>query len=196
LESADKIVLIIRGDLLKKYPNTEIYAAKGEWKGGKRVPIFKEVETDEPAADGDGETCKSPIFRGTLAPDITFLGFDLTEEEVRGSPKEGDHKPGWFFVIEERVSETRFGLDADGTGTPPSNWDQLAWGHFTLPASMYINDQPAPDLTVTVDLDGTAIDVKWDTHAGMRAWITLQKPVRIAVHGDDMLPEKEAEGGS
>jgi hypothetical protein len=98
-------------------------------------------------------------------------------------------------VIEERVSETRFGLDThDGEDVLDTlaEWDDLSWGHFPLPASRYISEQGPPTPPETeYDSDGTTIDIQWDTHAAIRAWITLQKPVRIAVHGDDMLPEKE-----
>jgi hypothetical protein len=60
----ENIVLLIRGDLLSRYPNAVIYAAEAI-KGidGRREPGPKE---------------KYPIFRGTLQPDVTFLGFDLT----------------------------------------------------------------------------------------------------------------------
>ena len=77
------LVLLFRGELLRRYPNSVIYAVKGEKKGGK---------LDLSRNEGDE---RHPLFRGTLKPDVTFLGFDLTRDEVIA-------EPGWFFVIQEQ----------------------------------------------------------------------------------------------
>jgi hypothetical protein len=37
--------------------------------------------------------------------------------------------------------------------------------------------------------------VRWGVNAAQQAFITLQKPVRVAIHADDMLPV-ESNGGS
>ena len=51
---------------------------------------------------------------------------------------------------------------------------------------MYLD--PPPDITLP-----TAQETEWSTaSAARRAWITMQKPVRIAVHGTQMLPEDNA----
>jgi hypothetical protein len=186
-----KVVLLIRGDLLKKYPSTVIYAAIGEWttdaQGGDiRRPILDQSEANT----------KHTVFSGTLPPDITFLGFDLTVAEANGSEKKADNKPGWFFVIEERVSETRFGMDAyrDGDALPdppePAEWDDLSWGNVkaadALEDSAYFQVAKAPDAL-------SPENMSWDSHAAACARITMQKPVRIAVHADDMIPEVPAE---
>jgi hypothetical protein len=69
----ENIVLLIRGELLSRYPNAVIYAAEA-----KKNPDGTQVTPREP-----GPTEKYPIFRGTLEPDITFLGFDLTSTEAK-----------------------------------------------------------------------------------------------------------------
>ncbi len=219
--NGEKLVLLVRGDLLKKYPNTVIYAVRGEWKesstkeppvppgrgraggnkvrgegkesstkervGKKRCPIFKQ-ESDGETSDSP-ETIRFPIFRGTLPPDITFLGFNLDDREARGSPDENNNDPGWFFVFEERISEARFGLDTavDEDQLPaPDSWNNLSWQHFEgeLAPSNYIDGIEVPKPTNE--------EFAWDTHAGTRAAITFQKPVRIAIHADDMLPENDS----
>ena len=58
-----------------------------------------------------GDEQKFPLFRGRIEPDITFLGFDLTDEDARG----GGSEPGWFFVIQEQPSAPRFGMDETRT---------------------------------------------------------------------------------
>src|SRR5262249_41454007 len=92
-----QLVLLVRGALLRRYPTALVYAARAAWTpDGKRRPGTEE---------------RHPLFRGDLEPDVTFLGFGLTEAEARGGtdPK-GD--PGWFFVLQQPPAEPRFGLDA------------------------------------------------------------------------------------
>src|SRR5262249_1812036 len=67
---ADNVVLLVRGELLRRYPNTVIYAGKAKIEDGKRVLD----DTDE----------RYPIFRGTLSPDMTFFGFNLSKADARG----------------------------------------------------------------------------------------------------------------
>ena len=49
------------------------------------------------------------IFRGTLSPDITFLGFNITAADARGGTN--NSPDGYFFVFQEQPSEPRFGLE-------------------------------------------------------------------------------------
>ena len=85
-------MLLIRGELLRRYPNTVIYAVRA-------------AETDDGrdlSTNPNDE--RHPVFRGTLQPDVTFVGFDLTADDVvTGS--------GWFFVLQQQPTEPRFGLD-------------------------------------------------------------------------------------
>ena len=62
-----KLVLLIRGELLRRYPNSVIYAVAAVPKDG-RLTLSKKPEDE-----------RHPLFRGSLKPDVTFLGFDLTE---------------------------------------------------------------------------------------------------------------------
>jgi hypothetical protein len=105
----EKLVLMIRGDLLKKYPNTLIYMVKGA--SNDAVP-------DLPEYTGATGEIRFPIFSGAAKPDIVFLGFNLTAYDARNNH--------WYIVLEERCSEMRFGLDIK-----KSNSD-LAWEDFGL----------------------------------------------------------------
>jgi hypothetical protein len=182
----DPMVLVVRGNLLKRYPNTLIYAIDAvpeDGAAGDLVPALPEYIKpvgDTTIGDIIGEARRIfPIFRATLPPDLTFLGFPITEEEARDK----------FIVLEERVGETRFGLDTT-EGGDLNTWDDLSWWHFGLQKAFgsYVDDgsiagQPTePDGRVWDDNDGSI------TSAATRAWITMQKPVRIAVHGSGMLP--------
>jgi len=117
MTGGDKLVLLIRGELLRRYPNTVIYAVRA-------------AETDDGrdlSTNPDDE--RHPVFRGTLQPDVTFVGFDLTPDDVvTGS--------GWFFVLQQQPTEPRFGLDEapylEGKTDVPelATWNDLNWAHL------------------------------------------------------------------
>jgi hypothetical protein len=100
----DRFVMLLRSDLLRRYPSAMIYAAKAVVVNGVRVPSTA-------AADES-----MPVFRGTLPPDVSFFGFSIPIKKMVGL--EGDL--GYFIVIQEQPGEPRFGLDDDtprGTAT-------------------------------------------------------------------------------
>jgi hypothetical protein len=112
----DNVVLLVRGELLRRYPNTDIFAGKAKaGVGGEHGRVLD--ETDE----------RHPIFRGTLAPDITFFGFNLSVDDARGGT--ADSPEGFFFVFQEQVTETRFGLEPQASGAV-TRWADLAWTSF------------------------------------------------------------------
>lgn len=118
-------MLVIRGELLKKYPNAVIYAHKARWqtKSDTVLTIDKTKEREfDPAVP-----IKSPLYEAKVSPDIYFFGFDLTEDEAKGDDTV-DNKPGWFFVIKERPGEPRFGFDIDrDAGDRVWVWNDLTW---------------------------------------------------------------------
>jgi hypothetical protein len=166
--TAGRIVLLLRGDLLRRYP-TAVYAAKARWDG------------TTPAFDPAGEEAH-PVFQGTLQPDVAFYGFSLTEQQARGSATD----PGWFFVLKERPGEIRFALD-EAAGTPPATiatWQQLTWQHVGA-----VEDYA--DLADPVPTPANPGGLTWGlaSRASDTAAITLQVPVRVAVHATRMLPD-------
>jgi len=267
----DRVVLIVRGDLLRAYPNTRIYAVKAvkedksdpnEPAAWDRVPLLESLRAkalDErdrgvPAerqtlgaytAEELGQSAwdpKEPVFSGQLDPDITFLGFELATDEAEGETLSEDPSPeelGWFFVLEERVGETRFGFDVPTRGdhgtipygidhgpadrretkTMPEQayndgaergWNALSWGHLvpdeeSLDEKKYVSvaddlpggDGAAPwavsDGTEWNDVDSASFAAddaaQWGTNSAHMARITWQLPVRVCIHGDDILPE-------
>jgi hypothetical protein len=112
----NNVVLLVRGELFKRYPNAIVYAGKAKLDAhGKRVLD----ETDE----------RYPIFRGTLPTDITFLGFNLSLDDARGGT--ADSPEGFFFVFQQPPSEPRFGLEPTEDTTPIAHWADLAWTNFS-----------------------------------------------------------------
>src|SRR4029453_11748281 len=101
-------------ELLRRYPNSVIYAVAA-------VPGGGQLDLSSNPSDE-----RQPLFRGTLEPDITFLGFDLKREDAIADP-------GCFFVIQQQPTEPRFGLDAANFDKPLpalNSWNDLSWRHF------------------------------------------------------------------
>jgi hypothetical protein len=115
---ANNLVLLVRGELFKRYPNAIVYAGKA-----KRDPKGERVldDTDE----------RYPIFGGTLSPDMTFLGFNLGVDDARGGT--ATSPDGFFFVFQEQPSEPRFGLEPTADASPVPHWAELAWTNFAIP---------------------------------------------------------------
>ncbi|MGF1599104.1 MAG: hypothetical protein ACFCVK_19650 [Acidimicrobiales bacterium] len=131
---------------------------------------------------------RDPAFAASIDPDVRLVGFDLTGDQVRGTTNPDDDDPGWFFVIQERPGETRFGLDlppSDG-GDPPviESWDDLAWSHVGTQPGRPLSLEPAPPTSID---DGPDAAIDWGTDAAAMAHILYQSPVMVALHAADML---------
>lgn len=186
-----QVVLVVRGELLKKYPNTIIYAQKAHLKNkdGKQrpdgEPMIYEVET---AAEMKTEI-KFPLFKASIDPDLRFFGFDLTVEQARGDedPRTNEDDWGWYFVIQEVPGEPKFGMDLffedDGDNTTPLTWDDLSWEHFDS-GLKFLSTNVKPSSFNPAGSDSLG---QWGVHAANMAYILYQKPVMIAVHAKEML---------
>jgi hypothetical protein len=161
-----QLVLVFKGDLLRRFPNTIIYAVQA-------------------VNGGLGTAEKHPIHRGAAGDDAVFLIFDLTEKQARGGPAPaGDGGAGWFFVMQEQATEARFGLDPIATVTPPAVWSDLGWEHVKVTGGGYLN----------VAASGAALSgvkqpagLAWGFNAAHMAEIALQRPFRIAMHARRLL---------
>ncbi len=162
-----QMVLLIRGDLLRRYPRAMVYAVEGVWSSDKTRRDL-------------GTTEVYPMFRATQGQDITLLGFLLTEQQVRGADDSTGH-PGWFFVLQEQPTEPRFGMDVATTfGGKPQHWRDLSWGHLAA------NDETLKQIAY-VPIDGllkdeVADNIAWGKNSAHMATITRQRPFRVAIH--------------
>jgi hypothetical protein len=89
--SADEFVLLLRSDLLRRYPNALIYLA----------PCVNGAPADAEASH------VMPSFNGSLDPDVAFFGFPVSSPAAIGDGK----TTGYFVIIQEHPTEPRFGLD-------------------------------------------------------------------------------------
>lgn len=189
-----QLVLVVRGELLKKYPNTIIYAQHAHiFKGKNGVadpqhePIITEIKTE---AEMKTEI-KFPIFRAEIQPDFRFFGFDMTIEQARGDakPQKESDDWGWYFIIQQIPGEPRFGADIkfepDDDPSTPITWDDLGWDNFA-DGIEFLSTSTPPKASFLNKLTA-AEKAQWGTHSADMASVLYQKPVMIAVHAKEML---------
>lgn len=106
-ENKEEVVLVIRGELLKKYPNAVIYAHRAVWRddtkdgnpildlnSGQTIDVTKERDlrplTEAEEANPPRTIIKTPLYEAKVEPDIYFFGFDLTVCEAKGGTGKED----------------------------------------------------------------------------------------------------------
>lgn len=209
-----QLVLVIRGELLKKYPTAAIYAQKADWgtedgktESPKTVTAERVlVKLDPSLSTQPTSLVKMPLFEAKVDPDIFFLGFDLDDEEARGTlnPTKLTDDPGWFFVIKERPGEPRFGLDIDKAKNEAGeekiiNWNNLSWEDVptnegnclqllnkSIEFDSYNETKDQENVVNTDDKQA-----KWNSNidSAQLAYILYQVPVLVGVHASRMLPK-------
>jgi hypothetical protein len=197
------VVLVVRGDVFRRYPNTEVYAVRAAANPKPRQKDAFETFTRHAAVETQ-VTRKDPILSAQFEPDIQCFGFDLDPDEARGDAADPLKKPGWYFVLAQRFGEPRFGLD-----DPPESFastplpavsaiNDLSWGHlvnrrtdFDALGPLALLKLIAPK-DLTIDSDSPGVKARWprdDPAVGAAdlATILLQTPFRMYFHANDML---------
>jgi hypothetical protein len=197
------VVLLLRGELLRRYPSTVIYACKAV--PNPAVANQQPPPNNQPPLLTDPNPANEfyPLYRGTLAPDLTYFGFPLTVNDALGLPNtpggEPNYPNGVFFVFQQLPGEPRFGLEpapADGTVPQVTQWATLSWANFHLTATpAFLKPDIAPtNVTIQVaqDANGNPINPNdpanaWKTDAAQTAYILMRLPARVAVLASTML---------
>ncbi|MFG2695406.1 hypothetical protein [Kitasatospora sp. NPDC048407] len=201
----DDLVLVVRGELLKKYPNTAVYAHKAAWPlDDAGNPITTGERIPAPLPDEDHPTpdlVRLPLYEAKVEPDIYLIGFDLDAAEARGNPPAD---PGWFFVLKERPGEPRFGLNEPDAGPQPpvELWNDLNWQdvdpggtgfvEFTdttnVPLAPLDPAEEDPDTKQQHTEDATL--PLWYSRLSSAdiAYILFRAPIMVAIHAQEMLP--------
>ena len=115
--STEMLVLLIRGQLLVRVPNLSIYAypivAQEKRPGGTSPP-----PVGEDASEMDPAKQVWPVMRGHLGRDITYVGFPISPGNIGK----------YFFIVEEHMTEPRFGFDERvGAGQNSNSWLDVDW---------------------------------------------------------------------
>ncbi|TDW97488.1 hypothetical protein [Dinghuibacter silviterrae] len=174
-------VLLIRGELLKRYPNTIIFAQKAIAGPKGQPPVINLSLSDADFA----KQVKFPQYKADCSPDIKFFGFDLTIDQARGTAPSPDFPGdtlGWFFVIQEVPGEPRFGMDVTHvTDSAGLSWADLSWEDFASPDAMtFITAGVKPILNYPNAN-------YWGADSADMAFILFRKPSMVAVHATEML---------
>ena len=171
------LVLVIKGDLIRRYPGTIIYALKitTPGKAGRPWEYWSEGYPDSnPPMD---ETHRlEPVFRAQVGSDILFVGFPFSLENVQGNTRNGEY----YFILQENQDLPRFGLDIASQRMPPEggcgtegidiNENEFSWSDVCQDNAGYIND----------------FSIFGDTSAAV-ATKTYQLPIRVAIHASELL---------
>jgi hypothetical protein len=174
------LVLLIKGDLLARFPTALIFAARAKWSrsGTTNVP---------PAVVDDAVAPVFPSLVVDPVPGVRFLGFDIPGGSIAatgGALPPAD--PGWFIVIQEHPFEPRFGLNSNRTDAL-TTWRKLAWPDIGLRGgSSYIDPTGVvPKLGGTIRAPDKL--VTWGRTGADMAYITLQQAYRLEVHAGHWL---------
>ena len=188
LEAEELSVLLIRGDVLRRYPDMVVTAAR----------------STPPDADGHhrpdpGQAPLVPMFVIKIDAATNAYAFKIRNEELQ-KPASVDN-PGWFFVLAEHGFRIRFGFDE-----PPEAGVAFAfdgWQSATWPSADPAND-PARAAFVPLRNGhalageafgppaGVAADAPtWNHDAADVARIALQRPFRVAIQADVLLQHRE-----
>ncbi|VAW76527.1 hypothetical protein MNBD_GAMMA12-3968 [hydrothermal vent metagenome] len=203
-DNEEEISVVIRGDLLKKYPTAVIYAQKARWQLDDDDQIDPSQERIFDTDGPEENWLRTPLYEAKVDPDITFIGFDLTAKEVKGGTgRLNSTDPGWFIVIKERPGEPRFGLDIERDGQL-NVWNDLAWpdvfgnqdkGFLQIKSggvNLVLTEPDPENSELQEKLEQYQDDqfFSWNpnTNAAELAYILFQMPVLVGVHGSEMLP--------
>lgn len=215
----EEVVLVIRGELLKKYPTAVVYAHKADWTiNDNHIADINEPRSLAHPEEGDQEKpdpmfVRTPLYSAKVDPDIYFFGFDLTIKEARGENRPETptiDNAGWFFVIKERPGEPRFGFDipaADGSNNELVTWNDLDWSKvvpaeegvvdvinlpqpINLPASHVFDDSTEGKGQEEQFNDDKNVAWNNSVDAANLAYILYQVPMMVCVHASEMLLKK------
>lgn len=178
----EQLVLLIRGDLLRRYPGALIYAVKARPDGG-----FPSREAEEVSL---------PRFSGAREPEVSFVGFDLSEAEACATGAYAG-TGGWYFVLQEQPTAPRFGLDPPQGPLPADKleaWRYVSWGHLatTPDALKTLTYAPVGGALAGKSITEDAARITWGQNAGHMARIALQRAYRIAIHASALLAQPSA----
>lgn len=192
----DPLVLVIKGELVIRYPGLIVTAGHTKRSGSTRV-------ADPPSIVG-------PDFVGLLEPDVLLVGFaGLTASAVRSAAADPD--TAWWFFFAEHFAEPRFGLDdldeggvtlgprdhEDWTGGG-REWNAAAWQHAVLdhrsaaPAAVNAYLTAASFTSTLVKGDQAPDTFSWGKDGAQQAWITLQFPFHRGVEAIDLMPPERS----
>jgi hypothetical protein len=178
-QAASPLVLVVKGDLVRRYPGMLVTVAKTKKSG--------HIRTLDPATE------IQPDFMARLEPDVLLVGFEtLSADDVWALGSNED--TAWWFFFAEHFTEPRFGLDQPETGAPTTfaDWNDASWAHAVVDAAGRLGGNSFTVPPLPKSKPGTPPGPNYDWHGSSSsiAWILLQYPFRRGMRGTDLLPPK------
>jgi hypothetical protein len=168
------LVLVIKGEVVRRYPGLLVTAAKTvAVTGGRALDPASSIQPD---------------FLAPLAPDVLLAGFNsLSTAAVRSAAAAED--TAWWFFLAEHFTEPRFGLDVEDQVTAqPADWNDASWSAAKLGAGNRLTrssfSATAPKAAKTTG----AASYTWAANAASTGWILLKFPFRRGLRATDLLP--------
>jgi hypothetical protein len=169
------LVLVIKGDVVRRYPGLLVTAAKtvAVSGGGRALDPTSSIQPD---------------FLAPLAPDVLLAGFDsLAAATVRAAAATED--TAWWFFLAEHFTEPRFGLDVeDQVTSPPADWNDASWSAAKLGAGDRLTRSSFTATAPKAASATGATSYTWAANAASTGWILLQFPFRRGMRATDLLP--------
>ena len=174
----EKIVFLVRGDLIRRYPGVVAHAVRQAQDGVDRNSIRS-------------PRCRSWRRRGGHAEEDA-LPHPSAAEHPAGRLRSGgaeiiDDDDRWWFTLSENPSEPRFGLDESrDKPVPPGgpSRDDLIWDDFAVAKGGFLSAAPRPISAAT----SIPADVaRWGTSSADVAYLLFQLPARAAFRATNML---------
>jgi hypothetical protein len=177
-DAASPLVLVVKGELVRRYPGVLVTAAKTKVTGGSRHL--------------DPSTELQPSFTARLEPDVMLVGFNsLSAGEVRSL--DGDDNSAWWFFFAEHFTEPRFGFDVAPDGIVPAfaDWNDASWGNVAVGAAGRLGPDSFPAAQIPKTRPGAGPSRLYDWHGTSShiAWILLQYPFRRGMRAARLLPK-------
>jgi len=179
-EVAAPLVLVVKGDLVRRYPGMIVTAANTKLTGTIRAL--------------DPATELQPDFTARLEPDVLLVGFNTLSADVVWSAA-GNEDTAWWFFFAEHFTEPRFGLDEPTTvvsPATPADWNDASWADAALDGDGRLTATSFSGGAIPKSVPGGPAGPTFDWHdsSSSVAWILLQYPFRRGLRGTDLLPPK------
>lgn len=170
---ATATVIVVRGDIVRRYPTAHYYLQQASWADGAATPV-------------DGAVVAAS-FLGSLDRDTVFFGFEVDPQTVVGDRSPA--APGYFLAIEEQLGAPRFGLDdpkPEHFAKTPKSWDRLSWAHLVDDRDELdaLTHAPAEHDRLAAVTDTAAT---WGTNSAHNARACWQRPFRMLIHASDLI---------
>ncbi|MEO8368639.1 MAG: hypothetical protein ABI806_05535 [Candidatus Solibacter sp.] len=162
-------VLLVRGELIHRYPRSIVYLAKG-------------IRNDQKITlDLNESAWLAPDFSLRLDDRTTAFAYNVGVDEIRTNAA---NPAGRFFVFSEPVTGPRFNFELATTLDQLNLWTDLDWPRVPQQRGFAFAGGSIPLPKPAFNAQGAS----WNKDAADIARIAFARPFRVAYHADELLP--------